>query len=65
LPNQARTSSPDGRAGAGRSQTGGAGAASKELGVAARLRSRRIVSLDADGFTAGDDISVNQPGATY
>jgi hypothetical protein len=29
------------------------------------LRSRRIVSLDADGFTAGDDISVNQPGATY
>ena len=41
------------------------GNATKELGSAAALLANRITSLDADGFTVGGNVSVNQAGAGF
>ncbi len=42
-----------------------AGDAAKELAAATGLRSKRISSLDADGFTVGAHAEVNRPGVAY
>lgn len=42
-----------------------AGDAAKPLGVATKLKGQLIKSLDADGFTIGNDASVNAAGVGY